>query len=76
MSKVLTVPKEERCIGCGLCAIKSSLLLGKTIDLSKSFIKIIGKPGKYRVVIDYGTKTDFKEIVDVCPRGCFSIEEV
>lgn len=75
MSKILTVPKEERCIGCGLCSIKASLIKSKKIDLANSFIKITGPPGRYKVIIDYGTRTDYKEIVDVCPRGCFEIAD-
>ncbi|OIP97933.1 hypothetical protein COT69_01980 [candidate division WWE3 bacterium CG09_land_8_20_14_0_10_39_24] len=74
MPRVLS-PNEKKCIGCGLCVIKSSLIEGSTIDLGKAFIRIYGRPKSYIISVDYGKKTDFKDIVKICPRNCFEIIE-
>ncbi|MBU1016956.1 MAG: hypothetical protein ABIJ36_02405 [Patescibacteria group bacterium] len=75
MPKILLSPNEKRCIGCGLCVIKASLLTDNTVNLGKSFIRIYGKPKKYIISIDYGKKTDYTEIVKICPQSCFEIGE-
>lgn len=72
----LTVPRESRCIGCMLCAVKASLIKSGSVDLKNSFIKVVKKNKKYVVLIDRGEYTAYKEIVDICPRNCFDIEKV
>ena len=74
MKKILIAPRENRCIGCGLCVVKSCLLIGDNIDLSKAFIKITGNKGKYKIIIDYGVHAEnLDEIVKICPKNCFEI---
>ncbi len=78
MKKILTSPRSNRCIGCGLCVIRASLLIGNTVDLSKSFITITGSKGNYKVLIDYGRDVDInnlEDIVKICPKNCFDIKE-
>lgn len=77
MQKILTVPREDRCIGCMLCCIKASLLKSKKIDFNQSFIKVVKVEGaqKYKVIIDYGASIEVEEIIGVCPRKCFEIKE-
>jgi NAD-dependent dihydropyrimidine dehydrogenase PreA subunit len=76
MKKILTAPKAERCIGCGLCVLQASIISGGNIDLSKSYVKISGKPGQYKITIDYGVDTSDIRVVDICPRRCFEVKEV
>jgi len=76
MSRILTSSREDKCIGCGLCIMRASLLTGKTISPIKSFIRIYGKAGKHTISIDYGKNTNFKEIVDICPQNCFELKEI
>ena len=75
MPKILSAPNEKKCIGCGLCIIKAALLEGDSINLGKSFIRIYGKPKSFVISIDYGKRTDYKEIVKICPQNCFKLEE-
>jgi len=75
MPKILSAPNEKKCIGCGLCVLKASLLSDSVISLGKSFIRVYGKPKAFFLLIDYGKKTDYKEVVKICPRNCFEIEE-
>ena len=78
MQKILTVAREDRCIGCMLCVIKASIIKHRKIDFSKSYIKIIldQTTKKYKVIIDYGEIAALDEIVDTCPRKCFEIIEI
>lgn len=77
MQKMLTVSREDRCVGCMLCVLKASILKHKKIDFSKSFIKVIldQTTKKYKVIIDYGEIILPNEIVYSCPRKCFEIVE-
>lgn len=77
MKRILTVPREDRCIGCMLCVIKAGLIKTKKIDFSKSFIRVVldQETKKYKVVIDYGESSSINEIEAVCPRKCFEIKE-
>ncbi|MFH1565612.1 MAG: hypothetical protein ABIB98_00220 [bacterium] len=75
MPKILISPNEKKCIGCGLCVIKASLISDNNVSLKKSFIRVYGKPKSYFLSIDYGRKTDYKEIVNICPQNCFEIKE-
>jgi NAD-dependent dihydropyrimidine dehydrogenase PreA subunit len=76
MAKVLTTPRAERCIGCGLCSIHSSLIKTGKIDLSNAYVRVTGKPGNYKITIDYGSDTSSKKIVEICPRRCFELQEI
>jgi len=76
MTRILISPREEKCIGCGLCVIKASLIESSSINLSKSFIRLYSEGKKNIISIDYGRKVDYKEIVDLCPQNCFEIKEV
>lgn len=73
--KILKVVKEENCIGCKMCAVYASLIKKGAIDLDSSFIKIVKQKDNYKIIVDYGTKTDYKLLVESCPRGCFEIVE-
>lgn len=75
MSKILTVPRENRCIGCGLCVLQASLVKDSKLSVSDSYIRVTGKAGKYKVVIDYGNDTSDPSVLKICPRNCFDIVE-
>lgn len=73
-NSVLVCNRSDRCIGCKLCVIQSCILKQTPISFAKSFIKVSKKEdGSFSVTIDYGTKTNYQEIVDICPRRCFEI---
>lgn len=74
--KILRVVKEDSCIGCRLCAVYASLANGNKVDLDSSFIKIVKDGKKFKILVDYGTKTDYDFIVKSCPKACFDILEV
>ncbi len=77
MQKILTVPREDRCIGCMMCCMKASLIKSNKIDFSSSFVKVVldQNTKKYKVIIDYGAIQNPEHIVNVCPRKCFEIKE-
>lgn len=64
------------CTGCGLCELIASRIAKGKISYSDSFIQIrkvaSGEP-RFKVMIDYGQKTDYKEVCDICPGKCFDI---
>jgi len=66
----------ERCIGCGLCELVASRITKKKHSYSDSFVQIrkaaSGQP-HFKAVIDYGQKTDYPEVRDICPENCFDI---
>lgn len=71
-NKYLVTPREHRCIGCQLCALAASRYEKKKLGLKDSPITIKGKPGQYKIQIDYGDKIKNPEkIVTICPRNCF-----
>lgn len=74
--KYLIAPREHKCIGCQLCVLISSLKEEKKLGYKDSPITIKGKPGKYKIQIDYGAKINSMEkIVSICPQNCFDIIE-
>lgn len=75
MAKILTAPREDRCIGCGLCVVESSLVKNKKIKISDSYVRVIRDKGKYKISIDYGVDTSDTRVVRVCPRMCLEVEE-
>lgn len=66
------------CFGCGLCELAASRLAEGKLSYSDSFVQIrkvgSGKP-HFKAVIDYGQKTDYKKVRDICPANCFDIIE-
>jgi hypothetical protein len=64
------------CIGCRICELVSSRIANGKLSYADSFIQIrkatSGKP-HFKAVIDYGQKTDYKEISNSCPGKCFDI---
>jgi len=74
--KRLRVIKEEKCIGCRICAIYASLSKKNKLDLDSSFIRVVKDGKKFKILIDQGTKTAYPLVVNSCPRGCFDLEEI
>lgn len=73
-TSLLVCSRPERCIGCRLCCIHACLVKNNPISLAKSFIKVAKKDdATFSVTIDYGTRTNYKEIVSICPKKCFEI---
>lgn len=78
MPKVLKPTRMEKCTGCGLCELIASRVAKGELSYSSSFIQIRkSSPGQplFRAVIDYGQKTDYPEVRDICPESCFDIVE-
>ena len=78
MAKILKAARMEDCICCGLCELVASRVTKGKLSYSDSLIQIRKvKPGqpRFKAVIDYGQKTDYKEIRDICPANCFEIAE-
>ncbi|KKW06056.1 MAG: hypothetical protein UY40_C0004G0040 [candidate division CPR1 bacterium GW2011_GWC1_49_13] len=77
MPKILKPARMERCIGCGLCELVASRLTKNKHSYADSFVQIRKKsPGQpyFKAVIDYGQKTDYREVKDICPENCYDIE--
>jgi NAD-dependent dihydropyrimidine dehydrogenase PreA subunit len=78
MAKVLKPERMDRCTGCGLCELMASRVARGEISFSDSFVQIkqvkSGEP-RFKAVVDYGQKTDYKQVRDVCPENCFDIGE-
>ncbi len=78
MPKILKPVWMERCTGCGLCELVASKVTKEKLSYSGSFLQIrktsSGQPF-FKAVIDYGQKTAFPEVRDICPEGCYDIGE-
>ncbi len=66
------------CIGCGLCELLASRIAGGRLSYSDGFLQIrkvaSGEP-RFKAVIDYGQKTGYKEVCEICPGNCFDLVE-
>jgi len=78
MTKILKGTRMERCTGCGLCELVASKVAKEKLSYLDSFVQIrqaaSGQPF-FRAVIDYGQKTDYPEVRDICPENCYDIHE-
>lgn len=75
MDNLLRVSKPERCIGCGLCVLEAGKnYKSNRISVSNSPIRVVGKPGNFKIIIDYGIPIDSVQIEKLCPRGCFETD--
>lgn len=76
MPKILKPAHMERCIGCGLCELVASRITKSKHSYTNSFLRIrknsSGQPF-FKAVIDYGQKTDYPEVRDICPEDCYEI---
>ena len=78
MAKILKAARMEGCIGCALCELLASRLSEERLSYADSFVQIKkAKPGRpyFKAVIDYGKKTDYQVLCDLCPGNCFDIVE-
>jgi ferredoxin len=76
MSKILKPTRMDRCTGCGLCELVASRVAEGKLSYSDSFVqirKVKSGQSHFKAVIDYGQKTDYKEVRDICPEKCFDI---
>ncbi len=77
MPKILKPARMVRCTGCGLCELTASRIAKGKLSYSDSFVQIrktsSGQPF-FKAVIDYGQKTEFPEVRDICPEDCYEIE--
>lgn len=78
MPKILKPVRMEKCTGCGLCELLAAKITKEKLSYSGSFLQIrkasSGQP-YFKAVIDYGQKTDYPEICDICPENCYEIGE-
>lgn len=72
--KYLITPREQKCIGCNLCALAASRREKRKLGLKDAPIRIKGRPGSYKIQIDYGEEIKYPEkIVEICPQNCFDV---
>lgn len=70
--KYLVAPREQKCIGCMLCVLATSRYEKKKLGMKDSPITIKGRPGAYKIQIDYGEEIKYPEkIIQICPQNCF-----
>ncbi len=76
MKKILKVTHGEKCIGCELCVFATLRLCGKA-GLGDSPIKILSSEEGFKIHLeDSVNQLDIDKISAVCPKACFSVEEV
>jgi len=74
--KVLKVPHKEKCIGCEMCVFAASRLAG-AVGIEGSPIKILKSKKGFDVHLDPNVNDlDVEKIANICPKGCFSVEDV
>lgn len=75
MAKKHLVPqREQKCIGCGLCMLTASRYELRKLGIKDSPINIKGRPGAYKIQIDYGVSIKHaNKVVKICPQNCFDI---
>lgn len=74
MPKYLVATREQKCIGCGLCMLAASRYEKKKLGIKDSPVKIKGRPGRYKIQIDYGTDLKNPEkTLKICPQNCFDL---
>ena len=78
MPKILKPTRMEYCTGCGLCELVASRITKGKLSYSDSFLQIrktsAGQPF-FKAVIDYGQKTGYPEVKNICPEDCYDVEE-
>jgi len=78
MFKILKPARMEKCIGCSLCELLASKISRERHSYTGSFLQIrktsSGQPF-FKAVVDYGQKTDYPEVRDICPENCYDIVE-
>jgi len=78
MAKILKPARMERCTGCGLCELMAAKISKEKHSYADSFVQIrksaAGQP-YFKAVIDYGQKTGYREVKEICPEDCYDIEE-
>ncbi len=75
--KHLIVSKEHRCIGCNLCTLAVARYENRKLGIKNQIISIKGKPGRYKIQIDYGQKIrNPQKIANICPQSCYSLIDI
>ncbi|PJA40438.1 hypothetical protein CO178_02230 [candidate division WWE3 bacterium CG_4_9_14_3_um_filter_34_6] len=71
-NRYLVAPREQKCIGCGLCVLAVTRYEKRQLGTKNSPITIKGFPGQHKIQIDYGEVIkNPKKIVQICPQNCF-----
>ena len=72
--KLLVATREQKCIGCKLCMLAASRYEYRKLGVKDSPIKIKGRPGAYKIQIDYGKDIrNIDKIIALCPQRCFDV---
>lgn len=71
-SKVVEV-NSEKCIGCYMCVLAYIRNAKQPLSPSEVPIRIQKDGSKFLVALDPNFGDPGKVIVDICPRGCFTI---
>jgi len=70
--KYLVVSREQKCIGCMLCVFAASRYEKKKLGSKDAPIAIKGRPGAYKIQVDYGEELKYPEkTARICPQNCF-----
>lgn len=70
--KYLIAAREHKCVGCNLCSLAAARYEKRKLGIKDSPISIKGRPGLYRVQIDYGVEIkNTDKIVKICPQDVF-----
>ncbi|PIS22815.1 hypothetical protein COT49_03440 [candidate division WWE3 bacterium CG08_land_8_20_14_0_20_40_13] len=73
-SRHLVATNAKFCIGCQLCVLASSRVLRESLSLTDGFITVSSKGREgFDISIDRAERSDFEEIVKICPRRCFEL---
>jgi Fe-S-cluster-containing dehydrogenase component len=72
--KHLVAPREQKCIGCGLCILAASRYESRKLGIKDSPIYLKGRPGSYKIQIDYGVTLKHPDkVIKICPQNCFDL---
>ncbi len=75
VKKILRISAPEKCIGCELCVFAVQRMLNK-VGVASTPIRILTSGDKFSIHVDPSVnELDIKKITEICPKGCFSVEE-
>ncbi|MBI4091531.1 hypothetical protein HY419_02130 [candidate division WWE3 bacterium] len=74
--KILKGTFAEKCIGCELCVLAAQRMLGK-VGLGSSRIRVLRNSSGFSIHLDPSVnELDVKKIAEICPKGCYTVEDV
>lgn len=75
VKKILKVSAPEKCIGCELCVFAVQRMLNR-VGVEGTPIRILSSGSKFSIHLDPSVnELDVKKVSEICPKGCFSVED-